>query len=294
MRTALLTISGRGKPLTWGLRALLPLLLVGGALPPAQPVRALRLQADDTTAYTFERTYKAGDVDRYRMVIKSTVNSQLTGNKDVDVLLSILMKETTKELKPDGGAVLQDDLEQAYAKIGDQEMDATSLLPGHVVQTRDKQGRIVESKIEGGASADNGNQMQMFAQQGMTFYPPKPVKVGESWKISTEASNPAQKGLKVVGTATLVGTETLNGVKTLKVKAVTDTTGPAPAPAVAGGTGDLKVHFDGVGNIDPASGKLVHMTGTADGVVGPLGASKMQLTLDLLKADENVEKKPGK
>lgn len=271
------------RSLTWSALTLTPILLAGAVLLAAHPATSMRRQATDTT-YALNRSYKAGDVDRYRLVTSGTFNSAETGGKNIDVLLSILMKETTKEVKPDGTALLLYDIEQAYAKTGDEERDMTSFLPGHLVQTRDKQGRILSDKVEGTDSQSNtGAGPEMFPLMAMTFYPPKPVKVGETWKINIESPSPQMKGVKSVGSGTLIGPETLNGTQTIKVKAVTDIIG---STAANGAQGSIKLHYEGVANIDPTNGKMIHMSGTTNGNAPALGnAQKMQYSLDLLKGN---------
>jgi hypothetical protein len=281
------------KSLAWSALTLTPILLTGAVLLAAHPAASMRWQAPDTNVYTLNRTYKSGDVDRYRLVTSGTFNGAETGGKNIDVLLSILMKETTKEVKPDGTALLLYDIEQAYAKTGDEERDMTAFLPGHLVQTRDKQGRILSDKVEGaGGQAGTGAGPEMFPLMAMAFYPPKPVKIGETWKINIESPSPQMKGVKSVGSGTLVGPETLDGVKTLKVKAVTDIIGSTEAANTT--QGSIKLHYEGVGNIDPTNGKLIHMSGTTNGNTPMLGnAQKMQYALDLLKGNPADAGKPG-
>lgn len=248
--------------------------LCSGAL--AFPALAAAPQAAGNQEYTVRLAYKTGEINRYRWIIEAKINDPQDG-KEKPLFFRMIVKETTKEVKPDGAAVLESDFEETYIKLGDVERDASAEIAGRITQTRDPLGRVLEGKVEGGnslvAGASGGE--TMFSQTAMAFYPPRPVKMGETWKIEIEPKNPKFQHYKMTGTGTLLGTETVDNVKTLKIKAVTDTAGDAKS--------GLKLHFEGVGNIDPTSGKLLRINGASEGFAGLPGSN--QIRQELLKGD---------
>lgn len=248
-------------------------------LPALTGVLAVRSAAQETTTYTLTRTYKSGDVDHYKIVFHTVVNGPQTGGMPVDVMLNMLMRETTKEVKTDGSGILEDKFEEANAKFGDNEMDAASFLPV-VTQTRSKAGQVLDTKSEGGNGpfASGGTQILMiFAQQG-GLYAPAPVKAGDTWKV--ELANPENKETKTTGTGTLVGKDKVGTTDVLKIKLVTDTKASVTTPE--NGKQDVKLHFEGVGSMDPATGRVLRMTATIDSDAGANGKQKADVTLSLV------------
>src|SRR5579862_7235458 len=66
----------------------------------AQAPAADVAKADQT--YSVQRTYKAGDVDKYRLKVNTKMSGTQTGGADLDIRLNMLMKETTKSVAADG------------------------------------------------------------------------------------------------------------------------------------------------------------------------------------------------
>ncbi|HZP81040.1 MAG TPA: hypothetical protein VFB21_05350 [Chthonomonadaceae bacterium] len=236
---------------------------------------AVAAQAADNQEYSVRIAYKAGEVNRYRWIIETKFKDAQDG-KEKPLFIRMILKETTKAVKPDGAAVLESGFEEAYAKIGDQEEDDSAQMPRRITQTRDPLGRVLEGKIEGGnplvVGASGGE--TMFSQTAVAFYPPGPVKIGDTWKIALTPKNPKLGTYQMNGTATLLGTETIENVKTLKIKATTETTGSDKTAA--------RLHFEGVGNLDAVTGKLLRLSGTSQSFAGTLGNNPIQIHAELL------------
>ena len=283
--------------------ALAPAFLVGAIALSAHPALALRQDAKadgkkDEKTYTLARSFKAKDVNRYKLDLNTTANiPQLGGN--VDVVMAMVMKETTKEVKDNGSAVLTSEFDSANVKVGDNEQDLTALMPS-IITTVDKTGRILNTKFEGGNSMfTEGPAAGMFKNiSPQTYFPPKPVKVGDTWKIDSSTDAPdkdkadASKddknkaAQKTTGTATLVGVETINGLQTLKIKTSTDTEATMDNPLNPGEKLDIKAHTEGITNVDTLTGRLVKMTSTSTSEGGPQGKSKVEVTLALVTGDK--------
>ena len=260
-----------------GALLLTPVLLGGTVF-----LLAARVHADDAkkedTAYTITRKYKKGEVDHYRLNIALTV-----GN--MPITLNMLMKETTKEVKDNGNANVTDEFDEANAKIGDNESDIAALLPT-LVQTRDKMGLALDTKLEGGSPLfTSGPSAKMFNNlQQSGFYPDKPVKVGDTWKIAF--GDKAKDGQKTTGTATFVAMETIDGTPTLKIKTSTDVEGTFENP-MTGEKSDVKTHAEGISNIDPVTGKALKVKVTTEGLGSAAGGQpgKGEFTMLLVKPD---------
>jgi hypothetical protein len=248
--------------------------LTAGLATVSRPAQALVL-GDDT--YTIQRVYKAGDVDHYNMTMSGTFSGikALGPSDNVPVKMKAVLKETTKSVNADGSAVILSEMESALANISDQgEIDISTFIPA-VTQTRDKLGKVLESKAEGGTSqlppgADPGMLVGML---NSAMHSPKAVKVGDSWDLDLTLHAGARAMPPGKGTAKLVGMETVDGVNTAKVEATVDIGGDAAKPATGQATdttngekrpAGLKVHVVSTGNVDLATGKVLKMTGTFD------------------------------
>jgi hypothetical protein len=273
-------------------RAAFPLalgaLLLGGVLV-IEPLasRAALLQDADTTAYTLQRIFKVNNTDHYKATMKLKVNGPATGGQEIEVAISAKMKETTKEIKANGHAVIVLELSGAHLKAGDifdQEIPDDQMPK--VIQTMDKAGRVLEAEVDGGAGpfAGNGGVVQGLSRFQSSFYPTRPVKIGDSWDI--ESKMPADaNGVQMVtkGKATLTEKEMLQGVETLKIKVTTET------KQVDKNMEKTVLKFEGTGNLNPKTGILARMAGRMEGVIGPAGDTKADLTIEQIPADARAE-----
>lgn len=259
-----------GRPLLRGIHRLLAvapaccLLAAGPVLAqqpsPTPPPTPASKPAPDTTAYDIHRTYKAGEIDRYKLVNKMQINSPQTGGNFSDVDMEMTFKEVTKSVKPDGAAVITNSFESASADMNGSPFDLMQFLSGATVTlTQDKYGKVSSVKAEGfqGPMAD-ANIDQMFSQSTLGFYPDKPVKIGDSWKFESNR-NLQGSTVKVAGASTLVGIETVDGIKTYKIKSVMDNAGQDQA---------AKIHVESVGNVDAQTGKFVRLVAKVNSDIG--------------------------
>lgn len=249
--------------------------LLAGAILAARPAHSLAQQspAADTT-YSLQRIYKAGDTDRYQMA----ANLAVDGPQSMKGSMLVVYKETIKSVKPDGTAVVVNTFEKGMATRDEQKQDLTSeLTGGTVTSTRDKLGRVSDTKAEGfkGRLAENniGGQ-QMFTRVLPALYSPKPVKAGDTWKVDIDLDNEMFPGMRAVGNSTLVGSEKVGDIQTLKVKTLADATKEA-----------IKLHLEAITNLDAETGKIVRLTVTSNGDLGPFGKLKVDNQLALLGSD---------
>ena len=237
----------------------------------------------DDKAYTLARTFKAKEVNRYKMGITTNIDSPQIGN--IDVIVTVIFRETTKEIKDNGNAVLLNEFDSASAKFGEMEKDLTASLPT-ITTTIDKLGHVLDTKVEGGdpmmTQQMTTGMMGGMGQQG--YFPAKPVKVGDTWKIEVPAKD--KNSAKVTGVATFLGTDMLNGMQTYKVKMVTDSESTMDNPQNPGETLTIKMHSNGVTSYDALSGKMVKVTLTSTSEGTPLGKSKSDMSITLVTGDD--------
>ncbi len=231
-------------------------LCVGSLVLAARHAHGLPGRPADDGAYTLQRVYTKGEVDRYKM--KAEVHSDGSAfNGATKIVINIVLKEQTRTVKDDGNAVLNDISEQASADLGDNnKTDLTAFLPA-ITQTRDRQSHILESKIEGGLPGA-GDMVSQIANALRCFYPSKPVKIGDSWDIEYDDKKPTSTS-KTKGKSTLLAIEAVGGMQTAKIRVVTDSSGEVEDP---GSHEKAKVssHLDQVGNMDIKTGKIVLMS----------------------------------
>ena len=238
-----------------------------------------RIQTDDVI--TMKRVYTAGDKDRYLIEMK-TLQTVAEGTKKTNYIVKLLMvlREVTKEVKPNGNVVITGSFEKANVKLQDkgtdQEQDLMSFAPSWT-ETRDKNSKVLESKIAG---ADNvlaqqlANGISEIVAIQVRFYSPKPVKIGDEWKI--EPGEMKDKEDKFSGSAKLTGKEKIHDIETYKITVASDKETTQPEK--------VKAHFEGKGNIDIKDGKIVKMTGKVKYEGGTIKSS--EFTLSRLIGDE--------
>ena len=221
----------------------------------------------DTATYTLsQRLFKAGDVSRYKLTMRGQDSS-----------VNLQYKETTKEAGVGGTFTLLDQFESATANVGGTEQDFSAFLPTITI-TRDKAGKLT-SKAEGGAeqaSAQISAMLQSFATMQNAYLPKTPVKVGDTWKVTSSTPGPTGGAVTSKGDATLIGTEVIFGVKSVKIKIVGD---------VDTKEGDIKAHSEALLNLVPETGKLLKMTTKVDGTTKGMKVSQ-ELEMTLLPADK--------
>lgn len=276
----------------------LPVLLCGSFAASVRPALALELalkqddkpavavkkdgdEKKDAKTYTIQRKYKAGDVNRYNIGV------DVSGAQSVT--LSLLLKNTIKDVKADGGATILGEFEKATAVIAGGDTEITGFLPT-LTQTFSAAGKLTDLKTEGGnpAIAQTGFLNIIKSVLDVAVYPPTAIKPGDTWEYHTDT---AQADQKLKGTATFVGLESVDGMPTYKIKTLTDGTATAPNPA----TGDkvnIKTHAEGTQNLDAATGKVVKVqTSVTSKVDGGVGDFAVKLTIVLVTGDAAA--KPG-
>jgi hypothetical protein len=228
---------------------------------------------DDTT-YTVRRTYKMGEVDRYRLTLAMATIDPQSGKKNPIARYELLVRETVSEVAPDGAVTLVDEFERASLSADNSEGDITPMMP-KVTQTRNANGSL-QYKLEGGDARLANLIVQMIVQIARVQYdimPPKPSRIGASWRFtSTDNGNS-----KTIRSVNLEAMESINGVKTLKLKRVSDTSGDD----AAAGTHDEVTAF-----VDVKTGKMIKMTSAS---TSSTGENKTTMGITYSAADDKVD-----
>jgi hypothetical protein len=249
------------------------------------PRPILAQDTPDTTTYTItKRLYKAKDLDRYKIAVTTSMDNPMGGQLEIKV--SMLIKETVQEVKEDGSLTLIHEFEQAAANIMGMDQDITSFMP-KVTQTRDKNGKI-DVKVEGGNEQAAGQVAEMIkgmARAQTAFYPDKPVKIGDSYKVSYKGSIGPGQEADIKGDAKVVAVETISGIKTLKIK-ITSTSASSDANGAAASKSE------GTCNLDIKTGKIVRMASKIDGTANG-GKTSTEINYRLVLPEEKEVKAPA-
>jgi hypothetical protein len=253
--------------------ALSAAMSLGAGLVGVAPAQAKGRDEKDNATYTFKRVYKTGEADRYKLTTKMSIDNPQTGTP-MDILMTMLMKDSTKEAKDDGASISVSEFESASINLNGMDIDISTMMP-KVITTRDKNGKS-EVKMEGGneqVTSQMGDQMKQFTSFGAGFMPVKPIKVGDTWDIDPKAF--ATKDQKVTGKVTLVSVETIKGVKVAKMKSVMDLTDAT----------NSKMHSESTNLIDVATGKALSLTSK---VSGDTAGSKIniEIAMNVLGPDD--------
>jgi hypothetical protein len=230
-------------------------------------ISAPSVQAQDK-AVTLARTYKAGDVQRYKV----TVNASVMG---MDVIVTSTAKNTIKEIKPNGDIVIEAADEGTKVNFGGQEQEQPAGPP--VIETRSKTGKLVELKTDPAAQALLAPEIQkMSAMVSDIILSEKAVKAGDVWE--TEFDNPAVKGKKLTVKTTFVGMDKVEGKDLWKIKqSLTAETGMESA----------KVAHDYTTWLDPANGRLVKLEGTVKDIPTQFGPLSWTMKMEAVTEKAN-------
>lgn len=258
------------------------LLLVPVTLLVNSPTAQALYRADDAKEYKIERTLTKGSTDRYNFVFKT----KATKEQPLALTLDMIIRETTQEIT-DGIATIASEFDQAELIIGEVKQDVSTSFPTSKYKA-DKTGRVWDFKFEGGApelqGATGGNE-RTIAIVRTSLYPPKAVKVGESWDILVKEPDTKNKeGKETVvakGKATVLGTERIAEFDALKIKATIDLT---LDPNVK-----KPMKYEGEGLIDTITGKILTVKGTVNGNFGPIGEAKADISLSLMTGNPKKE-----
>lgn len=290
------------RSLTFALFAL-PALLGGGIIL-SQPATALVRQDDkkqdekklddkkvdekkDDTAYSLKRVYTKGDKSRYKttMTVKSD-KSELSGGAAISV---VLLEKVTK-VDNEGGVTLAMEFEEANAKLGDNELDMSSMMP-KITRTLDAKGNTLKIDSEGGSgplSGTDNNQTAMFINTQANYLPEKAIKVGDTWEYEFNAPGSDSKSNtpKAKGKATLIGKEMFKGIETLRIKTEAEADLPKSNPA---GAGKMKMMMMNL--VEIGTGRPVKIEGTISGNASQFGNATMEIKTELVTdADKKTPK----
>ncbi len=257
--------------------ALLPSATLTFAAPPAStPDQGAK---HDNKEYTLARTFKVKEVSRYK--VKATVNQDDSQRGHIEYVTNMVYHEMTKEIKPNGSAVLTSEFDSASVRVNGMDRNLTGSLPT-ITATIDKQGHVLDTKIEGSDPMITHMAAGMIFNVGQQggFSPVKPIKVGDTWKFE----QPAKEDIimKVTGTATFLGMDTLNGMQTYKVKMVSESETTIDQPEKPGKKLNFKIHGEGIINFDTLSGKMVKMTDTFTSTFTSDGIASGKITREMI------------
>ena len=258
------------------------LLLIPATLLVNSPTAQALYRSDDAKEYKIERILTKGNTDRYNFVFKTKTTSQ----QKVALTLDMIIRETTQEIT-DGVATIASEFDQAEISFGEVKQDVSTSFPTSKYKA-DKTGRVWDFKFEGGApelQGGTGGNEQTIAIIRTSLYPPKAVKVGESWDILVKTPDPKDKEGKEItvakGKASVLGAERIAEFNALKIKATIDLT--------LDPTMKTPAKYEGEGLIDIATGKILTLKGTVDGNFGPLGKAKADISLSLMTGEPKKE-----
>ncbi len=227
-------------------------------------------------AYTIKRSFKAGEVDRY----KNTFEVEAANGMKLQVVF--MTTEKTNEIKADGTMVRSITVDAAEIVVNGQSMPMPNFRTVTMTATLDKDGKPVKEEGEGG----------QFRQMLSMTRPPaeadRPLKVGEEWKTEVPTNKDGTKKLNVV--VTLVGLENKSDtvpVDTYKVKTVAE--GVVESPQ-----GDQRVKLESVSLVARDTGKPFKSEGTITGLTLPqFGAAKITFKLLHQPDGEKKDEKKG-
>lgn len=229
-----------------------------GELPDDQPV-------------TLKRTFKKGDVGRYKAeskIILGGGEAKMAGTSSL----------TVKEIKLNGDVVIEELDEGGTLTFNGTDREIPKGRPSLV--TRTKYGKLLDFKVEETALSQQSPEVtRLMAAIGNPFLPEKPVKPGDTWE--NEVDNPLLKDKKVDVKTTFVGTEKVDGKAYWKLRqsseALTDATGG-------------KMTYEGAFWLDPANGQEERAEVNIKNLPSNFGSLTLQIKAERVKSSEKSDK----
>lgn len=217
-------------------------------------------------AITLTRSFKKGDVYRY----KTTVTASVMG---MEAVVTSNTKQTVKEIKDNGEIVLVEEDEGTKVSLGGQDVDQPPQPP--VTTTRDKSGKLVKYEREGADGFFAAEIQHLLAALSEPLLAEKAVKSGDSWEVVID--NPAVKEKKVTVKGTFLGTEKVDEKELWKVKQITE------ADTDADGN---KVTMETTYWLDPANGLVVKAENSTQNLPSiPVGPVSWTMKMELIKKE---------
>ncbi|MCC6445707.1 MAG: hypothetical protein IT210_19910 [Armatimonadetes bacterium] len=208
---------------------------------------------------TLQLNLNAGDQWHHLIVMDGT----LTGPMTTEMTMKLAMTQKVLKVTDAGKYELQTKYTRSEMTMGNQPIqnpyDLTKMV---ITQTMDKSGKV--EKVSGlpkeagaGMGMDPSEMAQMFSA---SYFPGKPVGIGESWTNEVSKESAGQK-IKVKIVSTLLGLQTQGGVAYARVKSVVD----MPLEMQQGGMPMKgRVKSESVSLIDQATGMVYRSDGTMD------------------------------
>ncbi len=236
----------------------------------ALAVLAPAVRADDAPV-SISRTPKAGEVHRF----KGTINANVAGN---DAVLTQTVRETTKDVKPNGDVVVEHVIEGTHLTVAGMDQDMPAVPP--VLLTSDKYGKLVKYNApEGAAGVMTPEVQQLLAALSAPIYPEKPVATNGSWE--SDLDNPAVKGKKYTIKSTYLGTDKVDGKDLWKLKQT------STAETDADGN---KLTYDATYWLDPATGQEVKSEAQIKNLPTNYGPMDMTIKTERVTGDDKAPK----
>ncbi|BCW96044.1 MAG: DUF6263 family protein [Fimbriimonadales bacterium] len=187
----------------------------------------MSLNAATSQEYTLKLNVKEGDTFKYRMTMEIDFGGQ-------NLLATTTVTNKVLKVEENGNVEVESASGELIIKFGDQEMPQPA--PPATKMTYKPNGEIAKMENAQGPLPTNASS---------TFFPDKPVKVGDKWSNTTKGQNGSPD---IETTYELVGTEKVADIESVKVK--------VSVRAVNAKEGE---GFSGSGHvwIDPKTGMLV-------------------------------------
>lgn len=234
------------------------------------PTASPAVRRDD--AYALKTVYKAGDVEKYKIVLKISADTPMGPQSGT---LRTEITETVNKVADDGVVTLALSFTTVEIEFSGQKQNLP--LGSTVVNTYDKNGKFLKQEQKDTAQGPGAQIAQLLSLTRLSTLPEKPLKIGEDAKSEVPLSDDGKR--KMVSTTTLVGKEPKSeetGVETLKFRNKAEITGLDPM------MGD-KISVDMTAFVNPDNGHFVKVDGKIDGAkLGPGGVAKITFTRTLV------------
>lgn len=157
----------------------------------------MSLSAAISQEYTLKLNVKEGDTFKYRMTMEIDFGGQ-------NLLATTTITNKVLKVEENGNVEVESASGEMLIKFGDQEMPQPALPASKI--TYKPNGEIAKVESMQGALPTNISG---------TFFPEKPVKVGDKWSNTTKGQNGSSD---MESTYELVGTEKVGDTEAVKVK----------------------------------------------------------------------------
>ncbi|HET6384622.1 MAG TPA: hypothetical protein VFJ58_14610 [Armatimonadota bacterium] len=202
-------------------------------------------------SYTLKCDFHPGQVERLQIQNRILTTSGKPGvpPKLIDSS-TLILRETVRQIKPDGDAVVVDEIEGE---------------PARMTRVLNRSRSVLATQVEAG-NPDAANDLNDAEELVAVVFPKHAVHVGDHWTAGPSAL--ADDGVRMKANETLTGADEVDGSRALKISL----TGHGAHPDAKA----IPLRYTGSASVDAHTGALLKETGVVEAIGGKMAGASIR------------------